>query len=630
MAVTGDILGIGVSALLSNQRALSTTSHNIANVNTEGYSRQRVELSARSPQATPSGFIGTGVQTVTVARLYDNFLNTQVLNATASDGRMGAYAAYSTQVDNLLADPSTGLSPALTAFFNALQEVADNPSDIAPRQVLLAEGESLTARIQTLDAEFESLAYGVNNELRALSGEITSYADAIAKLNRDIVLASGASGGQPPNDLLDERDQLLNELAARVAITVTEQEDGSKNVFIGSGQTLVIGTQAATVTATPSPYDAGELELTLSMGAGSIMLDPAGLGGHIGGVIEFREQVLDPARNELGRVAITLAETLNAQHTKGQDLYDQLGADFFSVPAPEVLAYSGNTGAASVSAQVSDLATLTADDYLLSYDGANYALTNLTDDSTQTLGASGPFSVAGITINVSGTASAGDRFLIRPTRAAADGFTQLISDPRAVAAAAPIRASSATGNSGSATITPGEVLDASNASLTSSVSLVFADPDNYQVNGAGPLIAYTSGAAIDLNGWRVVISGAPAAGDSFTVQTNSGGAGDNRNALALAGLQDAAVLDNGTTSAADAYGQLVAGVGTQAHNASLAQTAQATLLEQSRAARSTVSGVNLDEEAANMVRLQQAYQAAAQVIAIGNSLFGTLLDMMRR
>ncbi len=565
-----------------------------------------------------------------MARLYDNFLNTQVLNATASDGRMNAYAAYSAQVDNLLADPSSGLSPALTAFFNALQEVSDNPSDIAPRQVLLAEGESLAARIQALDDQFESLDSGINSELRALSGEITSYADAIARLNHDIVVASGISGGQPPNDLLDERDQLLAELAARVAITVTEQEDGSKNVFIGNGQTLVVGAQAAKVTATPSPYDAGELEITLNIGAGSVLLDPEGLGGRIGGAIEFREQVLNPARNELGRVAITLAETLNAQHAEGMDLYDQLGADFFAVPAPEVLAYSGNAGAASVSAQVSDLAQLSADDYLLQYDGVNYTLTNLTDDSTQTLGASGPFTVAGLTLNVSGAASTGDRFLIRPTRGASDGFTQLITDPRAIAAAAPIRAGAASGNTGSATVTPGEVLDASNASLTSSVSLVFADPNNYQINGAGPLIAYTSGTPIDLNGWRVVISGAPAAGDSFTVQANTGGAGDNRNALALAGLQDAAVLDNGTTSAADAYGQLVAGVGTEAHNAKLAQTAQATLLEQSRAARSTVSGVNLDEEAANLVRLQQAYQAAAQVIAIGNSLFGTLLDMMRR
>ncbi len=624
MAATGDIFGIGVSGLLAFQRALGTAGHNISNVNTEGYSRQRVDLNARPPQGTGNGFIGTGVEVTTVARVYDSFLTAQVRAYTSTHSQLQEFYRLAGQVDNLLADPQAGLTPGLQRFFNAVHGVANDPSSVPARQVMLGEGQALIDRFRYLGERLNNLGEGVNTQIRNSVNDINSYAQALADINRRIVQTQGAVSGQPANDLLDQRDALIGRLAERVSVTTVAQDDGALNVFIGNGQTLVLGANAYTLTATANPYDPTRLEISYGTANVSDQL----VGGSLGATLDFRTRILDPARNELGRLATGLALSFNAQQREGLNLNDALGGDFFAAAAPLVRTRSSNTGTGSLSVTVSNGGALTASDYLARYDGVNWTVTRLSDGFSQT--GAGPFSLDGLTITPGGAPASGDSFLIQPTQPGASGIGLALSDPRLIAAAAPVRTRTSLGNSGTGAISAGEVLNATDPSLFSTVTLNFVSATQYQVNGAGPLIAYTSGANIDLNGWRVAVSGTPAVGDVFTIEKNTGGVSDNRNALALADLRTQLTLGNNSATYEGVYGELVGQVGAATRSADISRSAQQSLLAQASEARDGVSGVNLDEEAANLLRFQQAYQAAAQVIATADTVFQTLLTALRR
>ncbi len=442
-------------------------------------------------------------------------------------------------------------------------------------------------------------------------------------------MRSQGATANPPNDLLDQRDAAIAKLAQKIAVTTVPQDDGALNVFIGNGQTLVIGDSASTLTVAGNPYDATRLEVAYTAGASSTIISNSLNGGALGGALRFRNEILDPAQNALGRVATGLALTFNPQHREGMDLSGALGGDFFVSGVPAVFANSQNTGTGSVTATISNAGAMTTSDYSVRFNGAgSWTVTRLSDNTAQT--GAGPFSIDGLTIAVGGAPAIGDSFLLQPTRGGAKDIGVAIADPRLIAAAAPIRARTAAANTGNAEISSGEVLDVTDPNLLNTVTINFVDAGNYQINGAGPLIAYASGANIDLNGWRVQISGTPAAGDVFTVEPNTGGAGDNRNALLLAGLQTGLTLANNSATYNNAYGQLVADVGSAAHSADISRAAQESLLNQATQAREAGSGVNLDEEAADMTRFQQAYQAAAQLVAVSDTLFQTLLGAVRR
>ncbi len=648
--MAGDMLGIGVSALLAFQRSLAATGHNISNVNTDGYSRQTVDLQTNQPQLAGNSYIGTGVQVASVTRVYNEFVNNQVLVNNTANSRLASYSQFTDQVNNMVADPNTGLSAGLQNFFGAVQDVANDPTSIPARQTMLSQGQSLVDRFHNLDGSLSTLNDGINTQLNGEVTTINSLAQSIAKANNDIVIATGASGGQPPNDMLDHRDNLIQQLAQHIGLTVTTQDNGAKNIFIGNGLSLVAGNQTATLSVTSNQYDPSQAEVSLTLGSGTATVTSSLSGGTVGGMLDFRDQVLNPTRDALGRIAISIAKSVNDQHHAGVTLNGQLGLDMFTSSAPQVLPASANTGAASATAQVSDVSALTADNYLLKYDGSNYKLTNLTSNTTQTLGASGPFSVAGLTIATSGVANAGDSFLIEPTRAAAAGIGMALSDPRDIAAAAPVISGAAGTNTGTGTISAGAVTDITNAAFTTTagaltppVTIKFTSSTTYQIintssNAVLDTGTYTPGTGKDIfpsdnlaldYGYQVHISGSPASGDSFAVNYNTGGTGDNRNALALAGLQTQGVLDGGATSYTQANGQLVSKIGTLSSSAQNNLSAQSTLLQQAKSQQASISGVNLDEEAANMLKFQQAYQAAAQVISIGSSLFSTLLTAVR-
>jgi flagellar hook-associated protein 1 FlgK len=343
--------------------------------------------------------------------------------------------------------------------------------------------------------------------------------------------------------------------------------------------------------------------------------------------------MLDPARNQLGQMAVALADVANAQHREGMDLSGNLGGNMFAVGGVAVQPATTNTGSATVAATRTSASALTANDYLVRYTGTSWTVQRADTGAPVTFTGTGtgadPIIADGLSIVVSGTPATGDRFLVKPTGSAIDGMSVLISDPAKVAAAAPIRTSAAVANTGSATISAGEVLDATDAQLRSTVTLEFTDATHYTVNGAGSF-TYTPGGNIDVNGWRVQIGGTPAAGDTFTVANNVAGVGDNRNALEMTHALSRGVLSGGTESLDGAVARFVGGIGVSTAQANSSRDAQQIIYDDSVTSVENLSGVNLDEEAANMMRYQQAYQAAAQMIRVTQTIFDTLIEATRR
>jgi flagellar hook-associated protein 1 FlgK len=626
-----DILSTGISGLRAFQRALDVTSHNIANVSTPGYSRQRVELQTREPERYGSGFLGTGVDVSTITRSYDELLSTQMRGATSSSSRLDVYASKAQVLNDLFSDSSTGISVSLQRFTNAVQGVSNEPTSTAARQVMLSEAQGLTQRLKTYDSRLNDMGAEINSRLRTEAATISSIADSIARLNDQIV--SAQSAGQPPNDLLDARDQQLASLSEHLSVQVVKQDNGAWNVFVGNGQSLVLGSQSAKIVARSDEMDPTRLTIAYQVGASTSDMSSTISGGSLGGLLDFRREMLDPVRNQLGQIAIGVASAVNAQQREGMDLHGNLGGDLFSLGPVGVQPAIGNSGSGTVSVTRTGIGALTTNDYIMEYNGSAWTARRADTGLAVTLSGAGsvasPFVAEGLSVVVGGTPTAGDSFKITPTAGAIHGMNVMITDPARIAAAAPVRTGANLANAGTATISAGEVLDATNPALRNSVSIAFIDATHYSVNGAGSF-AYTAGANIDVNGWRVAISGAPAAGDTFTVSDNAGGVGDNRNMLAMTQALSQGILSGGSESIDGAVSRFVSGIGVATNQAQVGADAQQVILQDSKAAVDSVGGVNLDEEAANMLRYQQAYQAAAQVIRITQEMFDTLLRATQR
>jgi flagellar hook-associated protein 1 FlgK len=628
---TGSVFNIGVSGLQAAQAGLTTTSHNIANAGTEGFTRQSVIQGSRNPQATGAGFFGQGVAINTVRRQYSEFLAGQVLAAQTQASHLKSFLAQASQLDGILADPAAGMSPAIQDFFGGVQDVAANPASVPSRQAMISLGQSMVARFQSLDARFNEIRDGVNSAIDGTVREINAFAQQIAKLNNQI-LSSGNAPTTPANDLLDQRDQLVSQLNELVRVSVVPQSDGSYNVFIGTGQSLVVGAQALSLEASVSPEDPQGRAIGYAVAGTSVSLPPSSLqGGALGGLLAFRSEALDPAVNQLGRVAAVLANTFNQQMRLGQDLRGNLGGDFFAAPQATVQARTTNSGSGVLAATLSDPGQLVASDYRFTFSAGSWIVDRLSDGTSQTF-ASLPQTLDGVTVNLaSGTPAAGDSFLVMPTRYVARDMRVSMTDTARIAAAGPVRTAVTLGNQGDARISSGVVTSVTNLPLAGAVTLTYVQSTNeFTVAGAVPAagpFTYTSGSTIAFNGMEFQISGTPRNGDTFTLANNANGVADNRNALRLAGLQTANTVAGGTASYQGAYSKLVSDVGIQTRESQIQSTAQESLLKQTTVALQGVSGVNLDEEAANLVRYQQAYQASGKVLQIASTLFDTLLAL---
>jgi flagellar hook-associated protein 1 FlgK len=625
------VFGISVSALQAFQAAISVTSNNIANASTPGYDRERVNLTEGVPQSNGTVKIGSGVVVSGISRSFSQAAANQLNSSQSSLGQLTALQSYTTQIDNLFGTTVGGLSTALQNFYGAFSDVANAPTSTASRQALLGKAQSVASSFQSASSELGNLNADVNARITSDVGQINSIASAITTLNKQIVAATAQDGGQAPNELLDQRDQLVSNLSQLVGVTTTTDSNGALNVFIGNGQPLVLQGQTTALTTVANQFNASQLEITNAALNGNVISGNI-TSGDLGGLLAARTQVINPALNQLGQVATALSQTVNSQQAQGLDLNGQFGAAIFSVGAPQAVGSSRNTDATTASVTVASLGALTSNDYVLSYNGSAYSLNRTSDGAnvafTGTGAAGNPLTADGLSIVLSGTPAAGDQFLIQPTATAASSLKAVLTDPSKIAAAGAVQASAANSNSGNGTISSGTTLDATNPNLQSPVSIAFTSATTYSING-GANQTYASGGNIDFNGWEVQISGTPANGDVFTVKSNAGGTGDNRNALAGAAQQSAGVLASGTTSVAGAVSALVTGLGSQAQQINTAQTAQAAVNAQALSSVQSVSGVNLDEEAASLLQWQQAYQAAAQALAIGNSLFASLISAVK-
>jgi flagellar hook-associated protein 1 FlgK len=653
--MAGNILNIGKTGLFAAQAGMATTGHNISNANVTGYSRQVVLQGAGAAQFIGSGFIGSGTQITDIKRYSDQFLNSQVRTATTTSSSLSAFSAQISQVDNLLGDSTAGLSPALQDFFKSVQDVASNPGSSSSRQALLSGAESLAGRFQGLNGRLQEIREGVNGQIASNVSTINAYADQIANLN-NMIGNLGASGGSP-NDLMDQRDQLVLDLNKQIKATVVAGDNNSITVSIGNGQPLVVGKKSYDLATIASPTDPTRVEVGYVTGSKVVPLAESALkGGELGGLMEFRSTALDRAQNSLGRIAISVAAAFNEQHRLGVDADGNMGADFFSSPDASVTAsrYNSETSTAAVTAVVADPTKLTASDYQVAYDGAKYVVTRQSDNQKTVISPypqTGPQTIDGIEFSIAGASDKGDNFTVRPTINGAAKFDVIVSDRSRIAAGTPVSTSSPTTNTGSARIGEGSIdaayLAPGNA-LTSTLTLTYSSataslsgfPAGQAVtktlNGASTVypagtanIPYEAGASYNFGGVNVGFTGTPGNNDTFTIIPNRNGGGDNRNMRALGNLQTTSIMDGGKTTFQGSYAEMVGFIGNKTREVQVNAAASESLLKQSHDAQQSVSGVNLDEEAANLLKYQQAYQAAGKVMQTASTLFDTLLSLGR-
>lgn len=912
-----------LSGMNAAQLGLATAEHNIANASTPGFTRQQIVSSSRIGQSTGAGFIGQGVDVSAVKRIYDQFLTSQVLQEQNQASYLTAYSTAMKQIDNLVADPAAGASPAMQSFFDAMNGVSNNPQSVPARQTLLGGAQFVVNRFQAIDQRLTDITNGNTAQITSSVSTINTYAQQIATLNGNIKRSIANGVGKQPNDLLDQRDQLISKLNLEIKTSVVQQPDGTVGVFVGNGQAMVIDEQAMKLQTVQSSSDPSKVDIAYVNNGTSIPMQQSSLqGGNLGAYLAFRDQSLEPARNALGRVAMGLAASINQQNQLGQDLNGQAGAALFNMALPRVDRSSSNTGTASVSATIADVSSLTTSDYQLSFNGTNYSMTRMSDNVVTNLGnpaLPATFTVDGFTATLTAGAKAGDSFLIRPTANGARDIALATNDPAKIAAALPLRAAasiSATNTSSIKTVASGAITSATvtgagttastatftvdgktlftnsiaagatgtlisagqldtawtafaaanpgytltgtfaagtaqitktggasitlaetttlgtgavagtsfsaagagfmgttlgkvagmtvstptNANLTAPVTITFTAANTYTVTGAVPAVVgpqtytaptisyngwtmqlnngaqnapvagdvfnvgansgaakvssgalnlnpvsinftsataynvvemrgtppaavtlgsglippavggsntvsyngwtaqiagvpnagdvfnvtkgsnagsmlvapaaanagagtisggtlsvqpftitfnnpatsytvsgatpavagavpYTAGQDISYNGWTMQVTGTPAAGDVFSFATNSNALADNRNALMLASVQNQNLLANGTASLQGGYSQLVGQVGAKTNELAVTSLAQNNMVSQTVMSQQAVSGVNLDEEAANLMSYQKAYQAAAKAMQIANTMFDSVLAL---
>lgn len=637
----------GLSGLNAAQAALATTGHNTANVNTTGYSRQSVQVaSVGGVLRAGSPLVGNGVQVSGVVRSYDQYLTTQLNQAESLGNSLSTYATHINRIDNLLANQTASLGPQMQTMFSSLQAVANTPASLPARQQFVGSSQALANQFRSMDQYLTDLNGNINEEVTSSVGQINAYARQLGELNQKISTL-GNMAGQAPNDLLDQRDLLVNSLGKLMSVQTVVQ-DGQVNVSFGKGLSLVQGAKVNELAAVTSASDPSRAAIAAinAEGVAVELQDSQFSGGQLGGLLQFRSEVLSTAQNSLGRMAIALAGSFNAQQKLGVDLDGAVGTDFFSQAKPEVIVSGKNTGNLTLKATFSDTAALTVSDYRLDLkEDMTYSLTRLSDNKAMELTAGFPGSAPanttvfdGVSLTFAGgVANPGDTFLIQPTRTGGRDFSVVQSDPAKLAAGAlPVVAANTSTNQGSGSLSvsafdPSYFTTTSPLGTAGRVTLTYSSATN-KLSGfpsAPSARTYVAGEPLSFNGVTVALKGSPANGDSFIIGKNTGGVSDGRNALLLGALQSKKTMEGGSASFSEAYSQLVSTVGNKARQTDIANTTQTSLTQQIRTAQQSVSGVNLDEETASLLMFQQMYQANAKVIQTASTMFDAVLGISR-
>ena len=652
------LMSLGIRAMNANYAALQATGHNIANANTEGYSRQSVVLETNGGQFTGAGFFGKGVNVATVQRAHSEFLTREAATSKSVAAADEARSAQLTQLEKVFPLGEAGLGYAASQMFNALVDVANKPSDTSSRQVVLARAGEFASKLATAGGQIETLQRGVTEELKASVTQANMLATRVAELNQRIASATGS--GQTPNDLLDQRDQAISELSAYVQVTRIDAGDGTVSLFVGGGQKLVLAGQATPLVTVPDSYDATKLQLGVNDSGSLRMLSQELLtGGSIAGLMRFQNEDLVAARNQLGQLAAAVAGSVNRQQALGLDGSQPpgSGAPLLSVGAPQVLPASSNTGSGNVSISVAEPTELQASDYELLADpslpAGSYTLTRLSDGSTQTV--SNGSVVDGMRITIGAPApAANDRFLLQPVAMAAVSASLAMENTRGLAAASPVAATFDVDNIGTASVSALSATAVNGAAAPLTATLTFTDDVgsySWELRDAGNALvrsgtgswsagnpirsdAWTPATPAQRYDWALELNGVPRSGDVLTVGATPFPASDNGNARAMMALGEAGLVGQRTVggtvvpgaSVTDAYANMLAEIGVRVQGAELAAQQSATIADQADADLQSKVGVNLDEEAARLIQFQQSYQAAAKMLQVAQSLFDTLLQ----
>ncbi len=626
-----DIINNSLSGVLAFQRALGTTSNNISNSQTEGYSRQSIDLNSRF---TDSGgkYGGSGVAIQSINRNFNPFIEEQ-LNATQADfSSLDIYYDFSTRVTNLIADPDLGITQTFNDFFSSVEELSNDPNSIPIRQFVIEQANLLSDSFVTFQGQLEALDNEINSQLESMVGQVNIITDEVKELNGLIASAYGRDLNASPNELLDQRDNAIGRLNELLRVKTISNPDGTLDVFVPNGQPLVLGEVTSELTTSTSEFTPDRIDLVVKDTAGfEIKVSNQITGGKLGGLLDARVGLIDEAIKELGMLTTGLNYAFNEQHRQGMTLNGTLGQDFFALDKPQVRASKDNVGAGFIDVNVVDVSELEGTNYIFSYDGTNHVLfdevSGVVTPMTGTGTGGDPYLAKGLSIEVSAAMTAGDRIQVLAYGNA--GSLRVATDQvNDLAAQGPIKTVADINNLGSANISDATVVDVTDANFLNNVDITFTNSTSYQVNGAGAF-AYTSGSPITINGWEVAIEGDVQAGDSFSISANSSGFSDNRNALALSDIDASNLFNFGIVSLNAKTDAMIGDFANGTRRAELSRGAKLAIYEKVTAEKESISGVNLDEEAANLLRYQQAYQAAAQGISVANSMFQTLLQAVR-
>ena len=669
-----DLLNIGKSGLMAHQTALETVGHNIANANVDGYSRQRTVQATGVPQFTGAGWQGNGVITSDIQRVSDQFLTNQFRADAGAFSGLDNTVASLQQIESMLGDDQSGLNTAMQQFFSAIQAASNDPTSLPARQQVLSQAQALEGRLNDLTRRIDSQIEGGGAGIATTTESINRLTSNIAELNATIAAAYGQSGASP-NDLLDKRDILINELSELVSVTTTVQDGHQVNVFIGDGQSVVLGNKATMLSTAPSKTDSAQQDILI----GNAVITSGISGGTLGSMLALNGGVLKETQNTLGQIALGLADAVNRQQALGVDLNGHIGNAVFTDINSDSARYdraiiddnNSPLSNGAIGVDITDASQLTTNDYVLSFNGPSDNSYAISHAATGEVISAGEFSstrpaktisIDGFSISLdAGNFSVGDSVLIQPTKTGAQSFNVQMTRPEELAFAQAIRTDSHVGNSGTGKISEGEVLNVYSADgsslladfsaakkLTPPLLVRFTSESTYSVfdntdpsNPVAlvpalndvPFVPGTENQVFPTNpqdpgfrGYQVSIGGSPKLGDEFEIEFNSHGVGDNRNAIALADLQVLNTLDNGSRSYANAYSGLVQKIGGMTSGSMIERDAAQALMNQSRNARDSVSGVNLDEEAAKLIQFEHAYNASAQVIQVARTIFDSLLS----
>lgn len=672
--MSDNLLKIGTSAVLANSTLLSTTSNNIANINTEGYVRQRTEFQSQ--------MLGLGVGKGTTERLISEFTLKQLRRDTSNYSFAQQYVAEANRVDALFSNPANSIATGINDLFKQFQVANNEPATLANRQLIIGSSQALLDKFNTLSSLVLDQDNFVNQQLDIYTSETNAFIKQIASLNQEIASYGTGNSRPVPLDLLDKRDLAIQKLSEMVEIRTLDADNGEKMVFLATGQSLVVERGDFNLISLRGSPDPSERDLKLQLSGRTTVerdVDIEKLGGKIGGLLAFREEILIPTQNRLGQLALSMTDAMNTQNRLGMNLNGEIGGNLFNLPTSSGFAYPNNTGASAVNVTIEagQGKNLPPNDFLLTVEAGAVRIQALDAKGEVIVGSDKVVPVGGfpatissadaggdlygLEITLTGAPAVGDRFELKPLSTASRTLTLATTRPEDVALASPVRTGFTVNNLGNAQIEAVKVSDTTPATLpdygfdtpsgliNGPWTMTYVGGDTFEIvdNLGNPVATAAFGssqyqdifaqAGVDV-GFDFSVTGIPSVGDTFSISFNDGGFSDNRNGLALSALQTAQTTRLNPLSAPDSanavsfnqsYADMVSLIGERTSQGRNNEAAGKALLEQTTAWYESLSGVSLDEEASNLIRFQQTYAAAAQIISTSQTVFDTLLAAVR-